>query len=73
MSDPEILLMTSEAAEIVRLSQAHLEKLRIYGAGPRFVKLGRAIRYRRVDLQAWIEAGLIGSTSEIDRARQPAA
>lgn len=68
MSDPESLLMTSEAAEIVRLSQAHLEKMRIYGTGPRFVRLGRAIRYRRTDLLTWIEGGLSGSTSETDRA-----
>lgn len=68
MTDPESLLMTSEAAEIVRLSQAHLEKMRIYGTGPRFVRLGRAIRYRRADLMGWIEASLVASTSEADRA-----
>ncbi len=68
MSDPESLLTTAEAAEILRLSQPHLEKMRIYGRGPRFVRLGRAIRYRRADLLAWIEASLIGSTSETDRA-----
>lgn len=71
MPDQERLLMTSEAAEIVQLSQAHLEKLRIYGRGPRFVRLGRAIRYRRADLENWIEAGLFGATSA-PAARTPA-
>ena len=73
MTDVEHLLTTAEAAEIVRLSQPHLEKMRVYGRGPRFVRLGRAIRYRRADLMVWVEASLIGSTSEADRARKPAA
>ena len=68
MTDPESLLTTAEAAEIVRLSQTHLEKMRVYGRGPRFVRLGRAIRYRRADLMGWIEASLVASTSEADRA-----
>ena len=68
MTDVEHLLTTAEAAEIVRLSHTHLEKMRVYGRGPRFVRLGRAIRYRRADLAAWVEAGLVGSTSEADRA-----
>ncbi len=68
MSPLENLLTTAEAAEIVRLSQAHLEKMRVYGRGPRFVRLGHAIRYRRADLAIWIESGLVGSTSEADRA-----
>ena len=64
MTALEPLLTTAEAAEIVRISQAHLEKLRIYGRGPRFVRLGRAVRYRHEDLRIWTEAGLVASTSE---------
>ena len=72
MSIPQRLLTTAEAAEFVRLSQAHLEKCRVYGRGPRFVRLGRAIRYRIEDLQAWIAAGLAESTSEPRRSTSEA-
>jgi excisionase family DNA binding protein len=68
MSIPQRLLTTAEAAEFVRLSQANLEKMRVYGGGPGFVRLGRAVRYRIADLEAWIAAGLVGSTSEAARA-----
>jgi hypothetical protein len=30
-------------------------------AGPPFVQVGRAVRYRRRDLIAWIDANTIGS------------
>lgn len=58
------LLNTAEAAEVVRLAVATLEKMRTQGQGPRFVKLGRAVRYRRIDLEDWIASSVIGSTSE---------
>ena len=72
MTDVEHLLTTAEAAEILRLSQPHLEKMRVYGRGPRFVRLGRAIRYRRRDLLAWIEVSVVNSTSEADAADRAA-
>ncbi len=64
MSPLENLLTTAEAAEIVRLSQAHLEKMRVYGRGPRFVRLGHAVRYRRADLAIWVESGIVEATAE---------
>ena len=58
------LLNTIEAAEVLRLAAATLEKLRTYGGGPRYLKLGRAVRYRTDDLEAWLAQRVIGSTSE---------
>ena len=58
------LLNTIEAAEALRLAAGTLEKLRTYGGGPRYVKLGRAVRYRREDLDAWLSDRLIANTSE---------
>lgn len=38
----------------------------VRGGGPRFVKIsGRSIRYRRCDLNEWIEARLVRSTSDV--------
>jgi len=40
-----------------------LNKARLTGSGPGFVKLGRAVRYRIADLEAFILAGCRSSTS----------
>jgi hypothetical protein len=49
------------------LATATLEKLRIYGGGPQYLKLGRAVRYDHDDLLRWAAERRIGSTSEADR------
>lgn len=55
-------LKTDEAARYLDLSESYLVKLRRASNdsdGPPFVRLGRrAIRYRKVDLDAWAECHL---------------
>ena len=58
------ILNTKEAANYVRLGKPTLERFRISGGGPRYCKLGGAVRYRRADLDAWLESRLVRSTSE---------
>ena len=51
------LVKTDAASEYTTVSVSRLEKMRIYGGGPRFVRLGgRAIAYDLKDLDAWIDA-----------------
>ena len=58
-------MKTDEAARYLGLSSSLLNKLRLTGGGPLFVRLaGRAIRYRRGDLDAWAEASAMASTSQ---------
>jgi hypothetical protein len=63
----EGLLTTAEAARVLRLSPRTLERLRVQGTGPRFLKLGSGVRarvlYDPLDLRAWIERRY-ASTSE---------
>jgi excisionase family DNA binding protein len=60
------LLRTPEAADYLTIAGSTLEKLRLYGRGPRFVRVGtRAIRYRREDLDAWLTECARRSTSEL--------
>jgi predicted DNA-binding transcriptional regulator AlpA len=59
------LLVQAEAAEFLRLSPRTLERYRVAGTGPRYCKLGRRVAYREADLDAWIAARVVGSTSEI--------
>jgi len=47
------ILTPEEAAEYLRLSRSHLTNLRVTGRGPKFVRAGKLIRYRREDLLAW--------------------
>ena len=58
--------MLNERAAAVRLGIAvrTLQAWRVRGEGPQFAKLGRAVRYRPADLDAFIEGGLRTSTSD---------
>lgn len=59
------LLTPAEAAVQLRCSKSYLDKLRVYGGGPRFLRLGkRKILYRKPDLALWAAERTFGSTSE---------
>jgi hypothetical protein len=45
-----------DAARYVGYSQSYLRQARMYNRGPAFVRVGRAIRYRLADLDAWLMA-----------------
>jgi excisionase family DNA binding protein len=51
-------LTTVEAAQYLKLSRQYLEiaRHRGDGSGPPFIKLARAVRYRRSALDAWMSA-----------------
>jgi predicted DNA-binding transcriptional regulator AlpA len=58
------MLRTAEAAEYCGSSISTFEKLRLYGGGPRYVKLGRRVVYDPVDLDQWLAANRRSSTSD---------
>jgi hypothetical protein len=58
------LLRQDEAARLLSVSARTLEKWRVSGRGPRFVRLGRAVAYDPADLTEFIEAGRRRSTSD---------
>lgn len=57
-------LRTKDAANYLGLSKSTLEKYRIYGDGPAFVKIGKVVIYRVEDLDRWTETKIRRSTSE---------
>jgi predicted DNA-binding transcriptional regulator AlpA len=63
------LLTQREAALALRLSPRTLERMRVTGNGPRFVKYNRSIRYQQSDLDAWIAQRVVRSTSEAEVRR----
>ena len=48
-----MVLNTRKAAERLGLSPRTLARYRMSGTGPAFVRLGRSVRYRPADLDAW--------------------
>ena len=57
-------LVVSSAAEYVGLSVSTLNKLRVFGGGPVFLKLGRRVAYDVADLDAWLASRRRRSTSD---------
>jgi excisionase family DNA binding protein len=56
-------LRVTEAAEHLRLSKSTLDKLRVYGGGPTYMKLGRTVIYAQDDLDAWMASRRRESTA----------
>ena len=63
------------AAVYTGVSTSTLNKLRVYGGGPIYLKLGARVAYDVSDLDDWLKAARRGSTSEAppSQARAPGA
>ena len=61
----EPLWTEEQCAEQRSCSVSTLQKERVRGDGPPFVKMGRLVRYRPEDVQVWIANRVIASTSEL--------
>jgi excisionase family DNA binding protein len=59
------LLNTKEAAERLGCSPSYLNKLRCKGGGIVFVSVGRLVRYRPEDIDAYLDSRRRRSTSEV--------
>ena len=66
-----MFLTTIEVAERLRISRRTLERMRVDGTGPRYIKVGPGkksrVLYREADVVAWIDQYQFGSTSEYGR------
>jgi excisionase family DNA binding protein len=50
-----ILLTEQQAAQVLTVKEKTLQAWRVRGGGPKFVKLGRCVRYRREDLDKFLD------------------
>src|SRR6202035_1046715 len=57
-----------EAAQYLGISTSTLSKLRVFGGGPKFHKLGRRVVYDTGDLDGWFQARQRSSTSDSGEA-----
>lgn len=64
-TSPPLLMTEKEAAQFLGFSVRTLQKWRVTGNGPFFVRASaRAIRYQRPDLKRWVEERRRASTSD---------
>jgi excisionase family DNA binding protein len=64
-SSPKRMLPTNEAADCLGISKSTLNKMRVFGGGPPFLKLGRRVVYDPADLDEWLASHRRASTSEM--------
>lgn len=57
----EVLFGEADLSAALKVSRAALRQWRAAGQGPAYLRVGRAIRYRPSDVDAWLQ-----------RSRQPA-
>ena len=62
------LLNVTEAAERLSVSASYLNKLRVTGGGPPFVKIGARVAYDPADLAAWLETQKRTTTADVGEA-----
>jgi excisionase family DNA binding protein len=48
------ILTPEQTGALLKVNERTLERWRCEGKGPAFVRLGRRVRYRRDDLEAWL-------------------
>ncbi len=62
-------LTEGELSALIKVPTKSLQRWRWAGFGPKFVKLGHAVRYRRSDIDDWIAAQTRTSTTDAGAER----
>lgn len=50
------MLTEKQVAEYLNMSVSLLRKWRMFRKGPNFVRIGRAVRYKRCDIEMWMDS-----------------
>ncbi|WP_025032475.1 helix-turn-helix transcriptional regulator [Bradyrhizobium sp. DOA9] len=58
------LLPQQQLAHILAVSERTLERWRVEGCGPAYLKAGRRVLYRRSDVDQWLDNNARTSTSD---------
>ncbi len=64
------LLNENQVAETLHLSVATVRRWRVYGRGPRFIKIGPSVRYDERQFREWLASRPVGGegTRAVNRA-----
>ena len=63
MDSAEVLLTDDDLERITGRAKSCWQKDRMAGTGPKFIRVGRLIRYRRADVEEWLNSRTVTSTS----------
>lgn len=63
-------LTTEQTAKYLQCSTQRIEIWRHHGEGPPYIKLGRMVRYRKSDLDEWIESHKVDANEGKDQQCQ---
>lgn len=58
------LLPQAQLSQFLNVSVRTLERWRVEGTGPTYIKAGRRVLYRREDVEVWLSGQIRQSTSE---------
>jgi hypothetical protein len=64
------LFTPSEVAEILGVSVGTLANWRVYGTGPKFLRVNGGVRYAKTDLLRFLEAGREAAAAKPARPRR---
>jgi predicted DNA-binding transcriptional regulator AlpA len=65
----EKLMTEHEVAQITEMSVATVRRWRLLGQGPKYIKLGTSVRYRREDLAGWLNSRPSGGELAVGNER----
>jgi predicted DNA-binding transcriptional regulator AlpA len=54
------VMTRQQTAKYCGISVSKLDHDKAEGTGPSFIKIGRSVRYRRADVEAWLAAHIVG-------------
>lgn len=63
------LLNEHDVARITGLSVASVRRWRLLRQGPRYLKIGSAVRYRSGDIASWLQSRPTGGQQDVIEAR----
>jgi predicted DNA-binding transcriptional regulator AlpA len=67
ISEPQkydALLNEHDIAHLTRMSVASVRRWRLLGQGPKYIKIGAAVRYRAEDVSVWLQLRPTGGGQE---------
>jgi excisionase family DNA binding protein len=65
MGTDDQLIDQTALCRMLGVTTKTVEMWRVRGRGPRFVKVGSLVRYRKADIQAWLTSRTASSTSQV--------
>jgi len=61
---PQELLTERDVVRITGMSVASVRRWRLFREGPKYLKIGSAVRYRPEDISAWLESRPTGGGAD---------